>query len=166
MDYADFDLAEAEAGDCAAVIHHLQTVSHGRLRRQAVVAVIEDGVRISQEFETICEFLDITVERVPGHADLDAILSHRTPMAVICEMDGGRQDGCHVMKTVAGHDRSLPIMLLTGDEPALVGAAEAVEELWRLSEVTKLRSLPSIAGLVDFLFSAGRKGKCMRPLTV
>ena len=83
-------------------------------------------------------------------------------MAVVCELDGAGQDGCHVMKTVASHDPSLPVLILTGEDPALVGAADAVEEIWRLTEVSKAERLPGIAGLVDFLFQAGRKAGCLR----
>jgi hypothetical protein len=83
-------------------------------------------------------------------------------MAVVCELDGVGQDGCHVMKTVACHDVTLPILMVTGEDAVLAGAADAVQELWKLTDVTTTATLPSIAGLVDFLFHAGRKGGCMR----
>jgi hypothetical protein len=165
MNYAEHDWAVAEISEPGTDILIPSGADTRRCpdrSRLAVVAVVEDGVWISRELAEICEFLDISVERVPSHGDLDAVLVGRTPMAVVCELDGAGQDGCHVMKTVASHDPSLPIMLLTGDDPALAGAADAVEEIWQLTEVTKLRSFPSMAGLVDFLFLAGRKGRCMR----
>jgi len=164
MDYADYDIAANETSDLEAAPFPFPTPGalHGHRAREAVIAVVEDGVRIAREFWAICEFLDIGVVRVSGRCDLGAVLRKHTPMAVVCEMDGVRQDGCHIMKTVASHDPSLPILLVTGDEPILAGAADAVEEIWHLTEVTKARSLPGIAGLVDFLFHAGRKGGCLR----
>ena len=168
MDYADYEIAANETSDIESALFPsawpIKVAAPGR--RQAVVAVVEDGMWISQELRAICEFLDIAVVRAPGHCDLSTVLRKQAPMAVVCELDGADQDGCHVMKTVASHDPSLPILIVTGDDPALIGAADAVEEIWRLTEVTKLETLPSIAGLVDFLFHAGRKGSCLRLMPV
>ena len=61
--------------------------------------------------------------------------------------------------TIAAHDRSLPVLLITGPDPALLGAVDAVEELWELSSVEKWQELPGVGAMVDFLFRAGRKGK-------
>jgi hypothetical protein len=165
MDYADYDTAAKTADGGEALFPFMRPMRAViPARRQAVVAVVEDGIEIAQELWRICEFLDIAVMRVPGHGDLSSVLQTNAPMAVVCELDGSGQDGCHIMKTVANHDSSLPVMILTGDDPALIGAADAVEEIWRLTEVTKLESLPGMAGLVDFLFHAGRKGNCLRLL--
>jgi hypothetical protein len=169
MDYADYDIAAYEIAEnvtseaetaLSPFKWPVRAITPGR--RNAVVAVVEDGISMSRQIWEICEFLDIAVVRVPGHCDLGAVLRGRTPMAVVCELDGVGQDGCHVMKTVASHDPSLPVLMVAGDDPALWGAADAVEEIWRLTEVTMLEVLPSVAGMVDFLFHAGRKGNCMR----
>jgi hypothetical protein len=164
MDYANYDIAgSATSGSDSAALpcdRPAQRESSGT--RNAVVAVVEDGIWIAQEVWAICEFLDIAVVRVPAHCDLRPALRRHAPMAVICELDGAPQDGCHVMKTVASHDPGLPVLLVTGDDEALIGAADAVEELWQLTEVSKVPMLPGIAGLVDFLFQAGRKGNCLR----
>ena len=86
----------------------------------------------------------------------------RRPMAIVAEMEATGQDGCHVLMTVATHDRDLPVMLIFGDDPALLGAIDAVEEIWQLSSVDKWPRLPGVGAVVDFLFRAGRKGGCMR----
>jgi hypothetical protein len=168
MDYADYELAASETDEAATLLLPLspQAGADKSGKRQPVLVVVEDGVGISQMLWDICEFLDVSVVRVPGHCDLSAVLRRQTPMAVVCELDGVAQDGCHVMKTVASHDPSLPILLLTGDDPILSGAADAVEEIWHLSEVTKLEALPGVASVVDFLFHAGRKGGCLRLMPV
>jgi hypothetical protein len=82
-------------------------------------------------------------------------------MAVLAAIEAAGQDGCHVMKTVADHDRSLPILLLTGGDPVLAGAADAVEELWGLSCVLKRPILPGLGELVEFLCLAGQMGRCL-----
>ncbi len=122
----------------------------------SLVLVVEDRPRLSRMVEYICDFLGVAMERVGTNEDLGDLLDSRRPLAVICELEGGVQDGCHIMKTVAGHDPSLPIMLITGGDPALIGAAEAVEEIWGLSSVLKLRDQPGLGDVVDFLFRSGR----------
>lgn len=123
-----------------------------------LVLVVEDRPRLSRTVAYICEFLSLPMERVGTGEDLGAMLEHKQPMAVICELDGGAQDGCHVMKTVAMHDPSLPVMLVTGDDQTMIGAADAVEEIWGLSGVLKLRGTPGLGDVVDFLFRTGRLG--------
>ena len=60
----------------------------------------------------------------------------------------------------------LPVLLLTGHDPAMLGAAEAVEELWQLSSVRKVPELPDAGQLLDFLFGAGRRGTCISMMPV
>ena len=58
--------------------------------------------------------------------DLARMLPGLRPMAMIADVDGAEQDGFHVMKVAAGYDRSLPILLLDGNDQALLGAMDAV----------------------------------------
>ena len=130
-------------------------------QRMPLVVVVEDGRRLSQAIYEICDFLEVSVEHLASEQDLAPVLAKLRPMAVLAQIDAVGQDGCHVMKTVADHDPSLPILLLIGDDPALAGAADAVEEIWGLSAVTKRPVLPGMGDLVDFLFRAGQKGHCL-----
>jgi hypothetical protein len=134
--------------------------------RQPMVVVIEDGISLSEPFRMICECLGIAVERMPSRDDLGPLLRNCRPMAVVAEIDASGQDGCHVLMTVAAHDRSLPVLLITGSDPALLGAVDAVEELWKLSSVEKWQELSGVGAVVDFLFRAGRKGSCIRLMSV
>jgi len=135
-------------------------------QRHPLLLIVEDGDGIATALQPICDFLDIAVERLPSEQDLTVALRDYRPMGVVAHVDCQGQDGCHVMMTVAQHDRSLPILLLTGDDPALAGAADAVEELWKLDAVVKSPRLPGIGAIVDFLFRAGRKGRCTRLVPV
>ena len=129
--------------------------------RLPVIVVVEDGCHLSQSIHPICDFLNVAVEHVASDEDITPVLTERRPMAVLAEIDAQGQDGCHVMKTVAYHDPSLPILLLTGHDSALAGAADAVEEIWGLSHVVKRPVLPALGELVDFLFRAGQHGRCL-----
>jgi CheY-like chemotaxis protein len=133
---------------------------------EALVLVIEDQTSLSEAFRTVCDCLDVAVERMSSRDELAAVLRYRRPMAVVAAMDGAGQDGCHVLKTVAAYDRDLPVLLLTGDDPTLLGAVDAVEELWQLSSVAKWPRLLGIGAVVDFLSRAGRRGGCMRLMSI
>lgn len=130
-------------------------------RRTPLILVVEDGTSISDAIREICAFLGVTVDRVSADRELLRVLRERRPMAVIAELDGRAQDGCHVMMQVAEHDRALPVLLLTGPSPVLAGAADAVEELCALSAVTQSGHLPEMGSFVEFVFEAGRSGACL-----
>ena len=135
-------------------------------QRQPLLLIVEDDNGAVEALQPICDFLEVAIESIPSERELSKALKDYNPMGVIAHMDCRGQDGCHVMMIVAQHDRNLPILLITGDDPALIGAADAVEELWRLESVIKFPGLPNVGAIVDFLFRAGRKARCMRLLPV
>src|SRR5262249_17770482 len=118
--------------------------------REPIVLVVEDDEEYSTALRAVCDCLDVVVERVPSSDDLVSLLSERRPMAVVAAMDGTGQDGCHVLMTVAAYDRDLPVLLITNDDSALLGAIEAVEEVWQLGSVVKWPKLLGIGAVVDF----------------
>jgi CheY-like chemotaxis protein len=128
---------------------------------EPVVVVVEDDRSLSDAIREICDHLDVTVLPVLSKADLAPVLARRRPMAVVTEIEAKGQDGYHVMKTVARHDRNLPILLLTGGDPALLGAADAVQEAWGLSLVVKRPALPTLGELAEFLCLAAQEGNCL-----
>lgn len=134
----------------------------GHVIREALVLVIEDDFNLSNAFRGVSECLNVAVERMPTRDDLGPVLRLRRPMAVVAEMDAVGQDGCHVLMTVAAHDRDLPVLLIVGNNSALLGAIDAVEEIWQLTSVVKWSRLLGVGAMVDFLFRSGRKGGCMR----
>jgi len=136
-------------------------VSVGAPIREATVVVVEDQSQWSHAIEELCAFLGVRLARVLGEDDLAPVLRDRRPMAVLASMDGMGQDGCHVMKLVAAHDPELPVLMLTGGDPALAGAADAVEELWGLTSVAKHSIPPNAREMVEFLFRAGQRGRCL-----
>ena len=134
--------------------------------REPLVVVIEDGARLWRAFRGICDCLDVEVAHIASRDDLGSVLRYHRPMAVVAELDAAGQDGCHVLMTVASHDRGLPILLITGDDPALLGAVDAVEEIWDLTSVTRWSEPLGAGEVVDFLSRAGLAGHCMRLMPV
>ncbi len=123
---------------------------------QPLLLVVEEQDALFSQLALICEFLDFRIERMASGDDLLAVLEDRRPVAVVTELDGPAQDGCYVLINVAAFNRHLPVMIVTGDDPALPGAVDAVEELWRLTNLRKLPALPGIGAIVEFLVHAAR----------
>jgi hypothetical protein len=140
--------------------------SSGAVLRQPLVIIACDAAETVDQLKTVCGFFEVAVEVLSDHNDLMQSLREHHPMALIGEVDGKRQDGFHAMKLVANYDRDLPVMLLTGGDPVSMGAADAVQETWGLTMVSRSTSSPLAGQLADFLFTAGRRAGCMRLVQV
>ena len=134
--------------------------------KQGVVAIVSDNQATIECLTPVCDFLDLKMEIISNAMDVGHVLRETRPMAVIADVDCEEQDGFHTLKQVARYNRDLPVLLLTGGDPALMGAADAVQELWGLSNVTSTSDFPMAGQLVAFLFNAGRRAGCMRLVPV
>ena len=134
--------------------------------KQGVVVVVSDDPATIESLAPVCDFLELRMEIVSNGTDLTSVLRQHSPMAVISAVEGADQDGFHAMKVIARHSRDLPIMLLTDGDPVMMGAADAVQDLWGLTSVTRTSGFPMAGQLVGFLFSAGRRAGCMRLVPV
>lgn len=134
--------------------------------QQGTVIVVSDNKATVEKLAPVCEFLELRMEVVSSGTDLTRVLQEHAPMAVISDVDGKDQDGFHTMKLVARFNRNLPIMLLTDGDAMLMGAADAVQDLWGLTSVTRTSGFPVAGQLVAFLFSSGRRAGCMRLVPV
>lgn len=133
---------------------------------QGMVMIVGDDLSWGQNLDLICDFFGIAVEHVPSELDVGHLLREFRPMAVIAEADGRGQDGFNVMLEVARHDPELPMMLLTGPDPALLGAADAMREVTGLTRLIALPELPALGEVLDFLFRAGRAAGVGRMMPV
>ncbi|HBK05430.1 MAG TPA: hypothetical protein DDZ81_06140 [Acetobacteraceae bacterium] len=133
---------------------------------QGVVALVSEDETTLAKLKPVCDFLDLRIEVVPMDANLETALRELRPMGVIADLDGQTQDGFHTMKQVARYNRDLPLMLLTGGDPIMMGAADAVQELCGLTAVTSTSEFPVAGQLVAFLFNAGRRAGCLRLLPI
>jgi FixJ family two-component response regulator len=134
--------------------------------QQGVVAVVSDDPATIASLSPVCEFLDLRMEVVSSGTDLATVLREHRPMAVISDVECGEHDGFYVMQVIARFDLDLPIMLLTGGDAVLMGAADAIQELCGLTSVTATSGFPMASQLVSFLFAAGRRAGCMRLVPV
>jgi CheY-like chemotaxis protein len=134
--------------------------------QQGVIVVVSDDAATTGSLAPVCEFFDLRMEVVSGATDLANVLLEHRPMAVISDTDCRDHDGFYVMKLIGRYSRDLPILLLTNGDAALMGAADAVQDLCGLTSVTATSGFPMAGQLVAFLFGAGRRAGCMRLLPV
>jgi CheY-like chemotaxis protein len=134
--------------------------------RQGIVLIVSDDPETIEKLTPVCAFLDLKAEIVSADMNLTQVLNELRPMAVITDIECETQDGFHVMKLVARHSRDLPILVLTGGNPAMMGAADAMQDLCGLTSVTQSSGFTLAGQLVAFLFNAGRKAGCMRLVPV
>jgi CheY-like chemotaxis protein len=134
--------------------------------RQALVLIVSDSAAVVEQLERVCAFFDLGVEIVASEEELLPMLRDHRPMAVIADVDCETRDGFDAMRVVAGYDHDLPIMVLTHGDPVLMGAADAMQELWHLTMVNRTSTKPLAGQLAEFLFASGRRAGCMRLVQV
>jgi hypothetical protein len=120
------------------------------------ILIVREPDKVSDSIALVCEFLDIVVEHITPADDLRSMLEILRPMAVITDLSGEQQDGFHVLKLTASYDPSLPVLMLTEDDPALLGALDAVQEVWGLTQVATASLSLGVGALVDFVCHAAR----------
>jgi CheY-like chemotaxis protein len=134
--------------------------------RQALVVIASDSASVVQQLKQVCAFFDLGVQVVDSEEELLSMLREHRPMAVIADADGVSCDGFHAMRVVGDYDHDLPIMVLTHGDPVLMGAADAMQELWNLTMVSRTTAKPLAGQLAEFLFASGRRAGCMRLVQV
>ena len=119
-----------------------------------LIVVCQDQTPIGAAVIPLAAELGFRVEVISGCSRLFEFLHYMQPSAVISDLVLSNQDGFDVMKIVAGYNRDLPLLVVTSD-PVLLGAVDAIEELWRLTNVWRMRSDPTPAKLAEFLQRSG-----------
>lgn len=128
------------------------------------VLVVRDADGNDDFLDGICEFLDIGVEHVTSGQDIAPMLRGLRPIAIIAELDGKAQDGCHVLKMAAAYDKMLPVLLLSSNEPTLLGAVDAVSEVWGMPRVVTCNG--RVGEVVDFICHAARDAGRLRLIRI
>jgi len=132
------------------------------IKRDFLVLVVEDMPELSERVAPIAEYVGLNVEVLPSIEDIGLVLDEQRPMAVIAPFETLHQDGGDILRAVAVHDRNLPVMLLTGRDPAYQGAAEALVEVFNLTATLLPWGEPSFGEMVEFLAAAAQGGRRRR----
>jgi CheY-like chemotaxis protein len=138
----------------------------GRANHRAnLLVVIEDTPALSPMLRPICEYLGLILRPASSAAELIDLLEDYRPLAIISPFEAEFMDGGHILKTIATQDPTLPVMLLTQQNPAFQGAVEAMVNVFGLPNVNVPAQDPTMGDLVDFLAHAARHTRIRRPRT-
>ena len=121
------------------------------------VIVLAGAEGASIRLQRMCAALEIRTVVVVSHHDLPFRLHHTRPIAVISELDPQGLASCAALRTIASYDQDMPVLLVTGDDPLVLGTIDAAEELWQLSGLHRLATAPAPGDLIHFLYRAGRQ---------
>lgn len=126
------------------------------LETQRVVVLSGPG-GVSRGLVHMAAALELELVTVQSHHDLPFRLHHARPIAVISELDPTGQPSCAALRCIATYHQDLPVLLVSGDDPAAHGTIDAVEQLWGLSGLHRLMAPPGPGDLIRFLCLAGRQ---------
>ena len=149
--------ADEALEDLREVVAQQSAVKRGHL-----VLVVEDQPELSERVGPIADYVGLGVEVLPSLGDIGLALDEQRPMAVIAPFEMLYQDGGDILRTVAVHDRNLPVMLLVGRNPVYQGAAEALVELFNLTAASLPWGEPGFGDMVEFLARAAQNGRRRR----
>jgi hypothetical protein len=104
----------------------------------------------------LCDALDIRLITSASPHEVPLALGRCRPIGVVAMIDGS-DGGCFgALRSVSAFDADLPVLLVTGRDPAAEGMIDAAEQLWGLTNVNRIAETPGPREIMGFLFMAGR----------
>jgi hypothetical protein len=95
---------------------------------------------------------------VQGVTALAEALFAAQPIGFACGMTGtGATAACHATKIVARYDMTLPVLMVTDDDPETLGCLDAIATLAGVTDLTRLSEPPRIEDVLAFVARAGRR---------
>lgn len=123
----------------------------------ATVLLMDGCRRMTELVLEMCEVMGMRLVHVHDAASLRGNLWGRQPVGVLCDATRhGAGSADHVLKLVADYDRTLPLLLVADANPSIQGEIDAVEDICRLTHVTRLTVTPSPFDIAAFMFETGR----------
>ena len=126
-------------------------------RKPPRILVLDGNGAGDTTLPALCGALDITLIQAASCHDLPLTLHQHTPIAVISLGDTGKKPTHSALRSIAAYDAGLPVLLISEDDLALDGIADAVEAAWGLSQLSRMRAMPGPQDLIRFLFLAGQR---------
>ena len=126
-----------------------------------LIAVVDPTGRLACWVQTLSDLLGIRLALAPDAAALSAALEGQAPMAVLCgDLDPGEHTGrpvADLIKLVACYDPTMPLLLLTADDPETLGAIDAAAKLWPLLNMQRAAGDIHPETVLAFLARIGRR---------
>ncbi len=128
-----------------------------RIGETQTVLLVGHDLWLSGLLAPLCEALDIRVVCAASHHDVPIRLHRDHPICIVSGLEAAGPTSCAILRSVAAYDPDMPVLLITGDDPAIDGAIDVAERLWGLTGLFRLSNVPGPGDMMNFLFLAGRK---------
>ncbi len=132
-----------------------------------VLAVVGARGTLAAWLTSLCESLSLEIQLTPDSAALACALETTRPIAVLCGDLG--EDGravARLMRLVSCYDRTLPVLLMTADDPEALGSIDAATELWPLDRLERASLPVPVTTVLDFLARAGQTKGLLRMMPI
>jgi hypothetical protein len=134
---------------------------------EPVLAVVGANDAMAVWLAMLCESLKMEISLTPDAAALACALESTRPVAVLCGDLGEAGRGVsRVLRLVSCYDRSVPVLVMTADDPETLGSIDAATELWPVDHLER-SSLPvPVSVVLDFLARAGQSNGLLRIMPI
>jgi hypothetical protein len=130
-----------------------------------LIVILEEHERLLHDYGHLFDYLGIRVECARSLRQLAIVTGFEHPMAVLWDLAGSSLDAGRVLRQLAAHDRSLPLLIVADDDVPALGSIDALVLELGLSEVRMLFRRPGVHDIVEFLFQAGHRSGGFRILS-
>lgn len=123
---------------------------------KAVIVMTDSG----QASITLCKMasaLGIEVITVRSFHELPFRLHHHRPIGVMLELNPLGHSFRSALRSISAYDPDMDVLMVSGDDPVVLGAIDVSENLWGLGALHRLALEPGPADIIAFLFQAGRR---------
>lgn len=121
------------------------------------VIVVTDHGQAAPALRQMVSALNMELITVRSFHELPFKLHHHRPIAVVLELSPLGNACRSALRSVASYDQDMHVLLVSGDDPDVLGEIDVTETLWGLTAVQRLMEEPKAADLIGFMFQAGRR---------
>ena len=132
--------------------------AQGTVTELPVLMVVAREDAMTAWLAALCETLRIRMHLVADAASLPDSLARTRPVALLCG-DLGEQGRpmARLLRLVAQYDPTLPVLIMTSDEPETLGTLDAATDLWHVENLQRVALPVPVSTVLDFLANAGRR---------
>lgn len=123
---------------------------------KCVIVVTEHG-QATPALRRMVGALGMELVTVRSFHELPFKLHHHRPIGVVLELDPAGHACRSALRSVASYDPDMDVLLVSGDDPDVLGEIDVTETLWGLTAVHRLMGQPQPADLIGFVFQASRR---------
>jgi hypothetical protein len=121
------------------------------------VIVVTDHGQATPALRQMVAALGLELITVRSFHELPFKLHHHRPLGVVMELSPVGHACRSALRSVASYDPDMDVLLVSGDDPEVLGEIDVAETLWGLTAVHRLMREPEPADLIGFVFQASRR---------